>query len=72
MHKLLVLWLSQVALAQLIEELHAQLTPRLSEGATITANISTAPRWSDYHAPEAGFVVHVAEEQDVAETVHLP
>ncbi|CAI6339305.1 unnamed protein product [Periconia digitata] len=47
----------------------AELGSRLSPAAIITANISTAPRWSDYHAPQAGYVVHVAEDSDVAETV---
>lgn len=41
----------------------------LSPGASITTNISSAARWSDYHAPQAGYIVHVAEEQDVAQTV---
>ncbi|KAI9669063.1 MAG: hypothetical protein M1831_000655 [Alyxoria varia] len=50
---------------QLVEDLEA----RLSTAASVTTNISSAPRWSDYHAPQAGYIVHVAEEQDVAVTV---
>ena len=45
------------------------LGPRLSPGASISTNTSTAPRWSDYHAPEAGVIVHVADKEDVVETV---
>ncbi|KAK7225258.1 hypothetical protein V2G26_013261 [Clonostachys chloroleuca] len=45
------------------------LVPRLSTGAWITTDLSSAPRWSDYAAPKPGYIVHVAEELDVAETV---
>ncbi|KAJ3540529.1 hypothetical protein NM208_g5025 [Fusarium decemcellulare] len=41
----------------------------LSEGASVTTNISSAPRWSDYHVPRPGYIVQVAEEEDVAKTV---
>ncbi|KAI9836334.1 MAG: hypothetical protein M1837_003401 [Sclerophora amabilis] len=47
----------------------AELGARLSEGASVTTNTSSAPRWSEYGAPQAGYIVHVAEELDVAETV---
>lgn len=47
------------------------LVPRLSTGAWITTDLSSAPRWSDYAAPKPGYIVHVAEELDVAETVSI-
>ncbi|KAI1320504.1 FAD-binding domain-containing protein [Xylariaceae sp. FL0255] len=49
----------------LIQELGSQL----SSGASISAGSSTAPRWSDYAAPEPGYTVTVAEEQDVVKTI---
>ncbi|VUC29390.1 unnamed protein product [Clonostachys rosea] len=45
------------------------LVPRLSTAARVTTDLSSAPRWSDYAAPKPGYIVHVAEELDVAETV---
>lgn len=47
------------------------LVPRLSTGAWITTDLSSAPRWSDYAAPKPGYIVHVAEELDVAATVSI-
>jgi hypothetical protein len=47
------------------------LVPRLSTGARITTDLSSAPRWSEYAAPKPGYIVHVAEELDVAETVSI-
>jgi hypothetical protein len=41
----------------------------LSSGATISHNISTAPRWSQFDAPSPGAIVNVATEQDVVATV---
>ena len=37
----------------------------LSLNATISHQISSAPRWSEYHAPHPGMVVNVATERDV-------
>ncbi|KAI8962424.1 FAD binding domain-containing protein [Daldinia sp. FL1419] len=45
------------------------LLARLSPGASVSTDLDSAPRWSDYHRPRAGYVVRVAEERDVAETV---
>lgn len=44
-----------------------ELTPILSEDASITRE--APPRWSTFAAPNPATVVHVACEQDVAETV---
>lgn len=42
----------------------------LSPGATISTNVTgDAPRWSDFEGPNAGAVVNVATEADVAATV---
>lgn len=43
----------------------------LSPGAIVTGNISSAPRWSDYNAPQPGTVVNVATEHDVQKTVSM-
>ncbi|PVI05760.1 FAD-binding domain-containing protein [Periconia macrospinosa] len=61
--------LSLFVLPVLSSDIVAELGSRLSPAAFITTNISSAPRWSEYHAPQAGYIVHVAEESDVAETV---
>ncbi|KAG4030746.1 hypothetical protein MFRU_011g02010 [Monilinia fructicola] len=41
----------------------------LSSAATISHNVSTVPRWSEFKAPSPGTIVNVATEQDVAVTV---
>ena len=41
----------------------------LSPNATISHNLTDAPRWSEYNAPTPGTVVNVAIEQDVQTTV---
>jgi hypothetical protein len=43
----------------------------LSDRASVTANVLSSPRWSDYQAPHPGYIVNVAEELDVATTVCL-
>jgi hypothetical protein len=48
------------------------LSPLLSADAWITTDISSAPRWSNFGAPKPGYIVHVAEELDVAKTVRWP
>ncbi|KAF1846587.1 FAD-binding domain-containing protein [Cucurbitaria berberidis CBS 394.84] len=46
------------------------LLAKLSPNASVTTDLSFAPRWSDYHSPRGSkYVVLVAEEQDVVETV---
>lgn len=45
------------------------LSSKLSPDAWISTDVSSAPRWSDLGAPRPGYIVHVAEELDVAETV---
>ncbi|OTA68112.1 FAD-binding domain-containing protein [Hypoxylon sp. EC38] len=47
----------------------SDLKSRLSAGATISHDASTAPRWSEYHAPQPGTIVTVATEGDVEATV---
>lgn len=37
----------------------------LSPHATISHQLSSAPRWSEYHAPHPGTIVNVATERDV-------
>lgn len=37
----------------------------LSPNATISHQLSSAPRWSEYHAPHPGTIVNVATERDV-------
>ena len=54
-----------------VRDVENDLRQRLSADAQISTNVSLAPRWSDYHAPQYQYMVHVAEEQDVAETVFL-
>ncbi|KAI8960488.1 FAD-binding domain-containing protein [Daldinia sp. FL1419] len=41
----------------------------LSSGATISHDVSTALRWSEFHAPQPGTIVSVATEADVQATV---
>jgi hypothetical protein len=41
----------------------------LSPGASISHDLSTAPRFSEFHAPQPGTIVNVATEADVATTV---
>ncbi|MCJ1250122.1 hypothetical protein MMC30_007348 [Trapelia coarctata] len=48
-----------------------KLGPSLSAGASIVHNISAAPRWSEFDAPQPGTIVNVATEQDVATTVQF-
>ena len=43
----------------------------LSPFASVSTNLSLAPRWSDYHAPRAGVLVNVATDTDVAETIRF-
>jgi hypothetical protein len=47
------------------------LGPQLSAGATIAIGNSSAPRWSEYAAPQPGYTVNVADELDVAKTVRV-
>ena len=49
--------------------INQRLGPKLSKGASIVHNTSTAPRWSEYHAPQPGTVINVAAEEDVLTTV---
>lgn len=52
--------------------LTSALLPHLSSSASVKPNPTVnAPRWSDYHAPAAGWLVNVAEERDVAETIRF-
>ena len=60
---------SHFTLARPLDDIIDCLGPRLSSGASITTNISQAPRWSNYAAPQAGVLVNVAKEEDVAVTV---
>lgn len=60
-----------LAIAQANPPRVSELEALLSPSASISSNASSAPRWSDYHAPQPGLIVHVANEQDVAETVRL-
>lgn len=47
-----------------------ELQALLSPNASVTTDLSYAPRWSDYHSLKGSkYVVLVAEEQDVANTV---
>ena len=41
----------------------------LSPNATVSHQIASAPRWSEYHAPQPGTIVHVATEHDVQAVV---
>lgn len=41
----------------------------LSSAATISHQVASAPRWSDYHAPQPGTIVNVATEHDVQAAV---
>lgn len=45
------------------------LRPLLSHNASISHSADSAPRWSDFEAPDPGTVVAVAVANDVAETV---
>jgi hypothetical protein len=60
-----VMLLTAVARADILHD----LPPLLSPDASVTANVSSVPRWSDYHAPRPAYIVNVVEEQDVATTV---
>ena len=44
----------------------------LSPNATISHQKSSAPRWSEYHAPYPGTIVDVATERDVQVVVRSP
>lgn len=61
--------ISQVVALAAAFDVVEDLTSLLSDRAKVTTNISTAPRWSEYHAPRPGFIVNVAEELDVAKTI---
>ena len=52
--------------------INQRLGPKLSNGTSIVHNTSTAPRWSEFHAPQPGTVVNVATEKDVLTTVRAP
>lgn len=41
----------------------------LSSAATISHQVASAPRWSEYHAPQPGTIVNVATERDVQAVV---
>jgi len=41
----------------------------LSSAATISHQVASAPRWSEYHAPQPGTIVNVATERDVQAAV---
>lgn len=43
----------------------------LSRDASISHNVSSAPRWSEYHAPRPGTIVNVATEHDVQAVVRF-
>ena len=45
------------------------LRTSLSPNASISYNVSSVPRWSDYHAPQPGIIVNVATEYDVQKVV---
>jgi hypothetical protein len=47
------------------------LGPLLSKSASISHNLSEAPRWSDFAAPTPGTVVNIATAEDVLLTVSL-
>ena len=65
---------SNLAISQSLSCIHSldivkELGPLLANGSWISTNTSSAPRWSDYHAPHPKYVVHVAAEEDVSKTV---
>ena len=68
---LLVLVGLQLSLDRSDASIIESLGPELSAQSWITTNNATAVRWSDWHAPTAGYYVHVAEESDVATVVGL-
>ncbi|TVY46817.1 FAD-linked oxidoreductase [Lachnellula occidentalis] len=47
----------------------ANLSAKLSSGASCVFSTSAAPRWSEFDAPDPGLVVNVATESDVLVTV---
>ena len=51
--------------------INQRLGPKLSNGTSIVHDISAAPRWSEFHAPQPGTVVNVATEEDVLTTVRV-
>ncbi|KAL8738824.1 MAG: hypothetical protein Q9181_000428 [Wetmoreana brouardii] len=55
----------QIAPQRLPRAFDDELRPRLSAKATISHQLSAAPRWSEYHSPHPGTIVNVATEHDV-------
>lgn len=51
------------------ECINQQLSPKLSEGATIVRGTFKTPRWSEFHSPQPGTVVNGATETDVLAAV---
>ncbi|KAI1103459.1 FAD-binding domain-containing protein [Jackrogersella minutella] len=64
--------LAYVAIASastVVASIQSDLGGLLSPGASISHNVSVAPRWSEFHAPQPGTIVTVATEADVEATV---
>jgi hypothetical protein len=53
----------------MLDLLRKELGPKLSQGASITAE--APPRWSTYKAPKSLAVVNINNEQDVVNTVRM-
>ncbi|KAI0381522.1 FAD-binding domain-containing protein [Hypomontagnella monticulosa] len=55
--------------AKVCATIDSDLKPLLSKGASISHDLSVAPRWSEFNPPQPGTIVSVATEDDVAKTV---
>ena len=50
-------------------EVKSNLSKLLSDGSSVESTTVHAPRWSQYKAPNAAYLVNVASENDVSVTV---